>query len=117
MYLALGGKEPIPSIVQRAHGLLQQCRTIRTGSAVATHSLTSAAWHARKQHVIVLLRTEAEILLREDEKMKQASAAGAAPANDPMEALMKNPMGMLGGNMVFMVQNMVRFLSLFCICQ
>ena len=113
MYLALGGKEAIPSVAQRAHCLVQHCRTIHSGSAVATHALTSVAWQARQQHVIELLRAEADELLRDDERRKQeSSAAGGAPplANDPMEALMKNPMGMLGGNMVFMVQNMVRFL-------
>jgi hypothetical protein len=42
------------------------------------------------------------------EEIAKNEAEGNAASADPLEAMMSNPMSMLGGNMVFMVQNMVR---------
>jgi hypothetical protein len=56
------------------------------------------SWMAHRDAAVELLREEAEWL---------ESDENSGDAEDPMEKMMANPMGMLGGNMVFMVQNMV----------
>ena len=105
-----GAKTPVPAVFQRATTLLQQCSKVR--SAATTNALTGTQWQVRKQHAIEMLRAEAAWLEAEHEKQQEEAAGGGAgaPSNDPMDAMMKNPMSMLGGNMVFMVQNMV------CVC-
>jgi ER membrane protein complex subunit 3 len=113
LYL-IGAKTPLPPTAQRVTSLLQQCSKIR--SATAIHALPTLQWQLRKQHVIELLRETATQIEAEHERQlkghvnEDGSPSGTAPpaANDPMEAMMKNPMSMMGGNMVFMVQNMVR---------
>jgi ER membrane protein complex subunit 3 len=115
LYL-IGAKTPAPPTAQRVMALLQQCSKIR--SATAIHALPTLQWQLRKQHVIELLRETATQIEAEHERQlkghnndnEDGSPSGNAPpaANDPMEAMMKNPMSMMGGNMVFMVQNMVR---------
>jgi predicted transcriptional regulator len=96
-----GAKQPIPAVAQRAQNMLQQTTRIRSSAA---NYISQKQWHARKQHAIEFLRSEADHLDEVHEKQKQDGTA----APDPMEAMMANPMSMLGGNMVFMVQNMVR---------
>lgn len=99
-----GAKTPVPAIFQRATTLLQQCSKVR--SAATANALTSTQWQVRKQHAIEMLRAEAAWLEAEHEKQKEEAADGGL-SNDPLDAMMKNPLSMLGGNMVFMVQNMV----------
>lgn len=96
-----GAKQPVAPTAQRAHNMLKQTTRIRTSAA---NYMSQKQWQARKQHVMELLRSEADHLEETHEKQKED---GTAPPN-PMEAMMANPMSMLGGNMVFMVQNMVR---------
>jgi ER membrane protein complex subunit 3 len=114
LYL-IGAKTPVPPTAQRVASLLQQVSKIR--SATAIHALPTLQWQLRKQHVIELLRETATQIEADHERQlkghsvnEDGSPSGTAPpaAEDPMEAMMKNPMSMMGGNMVFMVQNMVR---------
>jgi ER membrane protein complex subunit 3 len=90
-----GAKQPIPVVAVRANGVAKQCRALRTAAA---HSISTASWMAHKDAAIELLREEAEWL---------ESDENSGNTEDPMEKMMANPVGMLGGNMVFMVQNMV----------
>lgn len=89
-----GAKQPIPAAAQRVQSMARHCHALRTAAA---HSMTTSQWYLRRDQAVALLRAEAKRL---------ESAEGEAAA-DPMEAMMSNPMGMMGGNMVFMVQNMV----------
>jgi hypothetical protein len=59
-------------------------------------------FHARKQHYAQLLQDETEWAQAEHEQQQETDGGD----DDPMAALL-NPMGMMKGNMVFMVQNMV----------
>jgi ER membrane protein complex subunit 3 len=90
-----GAKQPIPIIALRANGVAKQCHALRTAAA---HSISTVSWMAHRDAAVELLREEAEWL---------ESDENSGDAEDPMEKMMANPMGMLGGNMVFMVQNMV----------
>jgi ER membrane protein complex subunit 3 len=100
----VGSKENTPLPAQMAHGMHRQCGRIRSVSGA---HLTNAV--ARRQHAVELLREHADRLEEEAAKEKEGpGGASSAAQNDPMEALMSNPMAMMGGNMVFMVQNMVR---------
>ena len=96
-YMA-GAKQPIPNAAVRAHNLLKQTTRIRGSAAQYLHN-----GPARQQAAVELLQQAA------DELEHQENEDGAA-ASDPMEQMMQNPMSMLGGNMVFMVQNMVGLL-------
>lgn len=110
LYL-LGSKTPVPPLSQRVSSLLNQCSKIRSSSASSPiHAFPTLQWQMRKQHVIELLRETAAQMEADQEKEKNntGSGEGSAINNDPMDAMMKNPMSMMGGNMVFMVQNMVR---------
>lgn len=89
-------KQPIPIAAVRAHNLLRQATRIRGSAARYLHN-----GPARQQAAVELLQKAADEL-EHREKEEGGTAA------DPMEQMMQNPMGMLGGNMVFMVQNMVR---------
>jgi len=95
-----GAKQPIPVAAVRAHNLLKQATRIR--SSAANQYLSNGP--ARQQAAVELLQQTADELEAEQEEAGGATKAGA----DPMEQMMQNPMSMLGGNMVFMVQNMVR---------
>lgn len=90
-----GDKQPLPAVAQRAQSLARHCHALRTAAA---HSMTTAQWHERRDQAVELLREEAK-------RLESLDGEGQA---DPMEAMMANPMGMMGGNMAFMVQNMVR---------
>jgi len=92
-----GAKQPIPIAAVRAHNLLKQATRIR-GSAAQQYLHNGPA---RQQAAVELLNQTADALEHEEKE------GGGASGADPMEQMMQNPMGMLGGNMVFMVQNMV----------
>jgi hypothetical protein len=95
--LLQGPKAKTLPVPQRTQNLLRQTTKIRSGAA---HYMVTWKWYVRKQHYVDMLRKEAEWC----EQIKQDEDD---EAEDPMSAMMNNPMGMMKGNMVFMVQNMV----------
>jgi hypothetical protein len=102
--LLQGERQRVPAIPQRAQSVLQHARRIRTGPAA--HYVVTWKWHAKRQHYIGLLREEADWCEAENEK-RRGEGGGADDSSDPLADMM-NPMGMMKGNMAFMVQNMVR---------
>lgn len=105
-------KVKIPYVCQRGQYMLQQTtRLVRTS---AGHYMTTHQYNVRKEHTIQLLQQQLEWC--ENEKVKQqeeaenddGSSSNNNAASDPMADMMANPMKMMGGNMFFMVQNMVR---------
>jgi hypothetical protein len=98
--LLQGDKTAAAVIPQRAQNLMRQTTKIRSG---AGHYMPTWKWYVRKQHYAELLREQAAWCEQEHTK----AAAKAADDSDPMSAMMNNPLGMLKGNMVGMVQNMV----------
>ena len=100
-----GAKKKTPLVFMRTQNTLKQTMRIRSFSH---HYISTFAWHARRQHVIQYLQEQAEWVEDYDAKMKEgADGEGGADDDDPMAAMMNNPMSMMQGNMVFMVQNMV----------
>lgn len=83
---------------QRAQHTLSQCSKVRSGAA---HYMPTSRWYVRKQHAIQILHQRAEWCIKEHEKKE------ASDDDDPTMALMNNPLGMLKGNMAFMVQKYV----------
>lgn len=101
--LLQGQRQKAKVMPQRVQNLLRQTAKIRSG---ASHYVPTYRWFLRKQHYIDLLKSEADWCLEEDARQKELGADGGTDDDDPMSAMM-NPMGMLKGNMAFMVQNMV----------
>jgi hypothetical protein len=99
--LLQGDRTKLGKIPQRTQNKLRQVTKLRSGAA---HYMSTWKFHARKQHYAKLLQEEAIWTQTEHELMQQQT--GGEDDDDPMAALM-NPMGMMKGNMVFMVQNMV----------
>jgi hypothetical protein len=98
--LLQGDKTAAAVIPQRAQNFMRQTTKIRSGAA---HYMPTWKWYVRKQHYAEQLRQQAAWC-----QCEQAAAADAAAADsDPMSAMMNNPLGMMKGNMAFMVQNMV----------
>jgi len=95
--LLQGDKQKMKAIPQRAQNLMRQTIKIRSGSS---HYITTWKWHVRKQHYVILLQQEAEWCEAEHKKKEEEGDA----SDDPMSAMMNNPLGMLKGNMAFMVQ-------------
>ena len=96
--LVLGGgdqKQRIPLVAQRGQNLLAQVSRIRAGGS---HYLTTWEWHVRKEHYRKLLLETADAMEEQTEEDEEGNA------NDPMEAMMTNPLSMMKGNMAFMVQ-------------
>ena len=93
-------KVPLPSQAQRIQSKLQFASQLRNPKVMSNVMISSAQWTHYKQATLQKLRDE--ILFLEQEKEKDS-----AIASDPMEMIMSNPLGMMGGNMIFMVQNMV----------
>lgn len=91
-------KQKTPAVAQRAQNTLQQAMRIRSGAA---HYMTTWKWHIRKQHAAAILQEEAEWCEAQAEQEAQDES------DDPMAAMMNNPLSMMKGNMAFMVQNMV----------
>lgn len=85
-----------PLTVARAHSTLNQARRIRSGAA---HFLSTFQWYVRKQHYAEGLKETADWC----EHFEDDSKKNSNNDDDPMAAMM-NPMGMLKGNMAFMVQ-------------
>jgi hypothetical protein len=101
--LMAGDKVVMTVIPQRAQNVLRQTTKIRSGAA---HYMPTWKWYVRKQHYAELLREQAAWCEQEHVKAAEA-AANSTDSNDPMAAMMNNPLGMIKGNMAFMVQNMV----------
>mmetsp|Transcript_14869 Transcript_14869/g.41077 ORF Transcript_14869/g.41077 Transcript_14869/m.41077 type:complete len:336 (+) Transcript_14869:177-1184(+) len=79
-------------------------RSIKTGAA---HYMTTTRWHIRRLFVIEQLTQAADTCIElHNKKQEDGQDADGGGDDDPMSAMM-NPMGMLKGNMAFMVQNMV----------
>lgn len=100
--LLQGDKSQQTVIPQRVQNMLRQTMKIRSGAA---HYMPTWKWYVRKQHYAVLLKEQAAWC--EQEHVKAAEKAADSDATDPMSAMMNNPLGMIKGNMAFMVQNMV----------
>ena len=84
-----------PLIYDRASHTLQHCSKIRSGAA---HYIPTYQWYIRKQHYADVLQQQA------DWCDQQADVDTSSDADDPMSMMMNNPMGMMKGNMAFMVQ-------------
>lgn len=95
-------KEPLNPVVSRQQATLRHVMKIRSP---AGHYMSTWRWQVRKQHAMTLLQEQADWAEKAHEKMSKEGASGGGE-DDPMAAMM-NPMGMMKGNMVFMVQNMV----------
>jgi ER membrane protein complex subunit 3 len=94
--LLQGDKTKCAVIPQRAqHLLMHTTRIARSGSA---HYMPTWKWHARRQHYVALLKEEADWCEEEQSKLEESAD------DDPAMALMNNPLGMLKGNMAFMIQ-------------
>jgi ER membrane protein complex subunit 3 len=111
---------PIPIHIKRVQSLLQSSSYLRLQSKalVTNHIITSSQQF--QQYVtyrIALLRNETQHVQALKDKASVANSdpmnpngttATPALAGDPMmDMMMKNPMSLMGGNMIFMVQNMV----------
>jgi hypothetical protein len=101
--LLQGSPVKAQAISARSSSLLRQTMKLQTGAA---HYMTTWRWQCRKEHAIQTLRQEADWAEAEQTK-KSESGDATDNADDPMSAMMNNPMSMMKGNMVFMVQNMV----------
>ena len=109
-YLA-GPYEKSKTIGITCQNQMNRLTKIRSG---ASHYISTTRWHIRRLFVIQELTDQADHCIDQHEKKieaeKELEANGGTVAadgdDDPMSAMM-NPMGMLKGNMVFMVQNMV----------
>ncbi|GKY90377.1 hypothetical protein MPSEU_000011700 [Mayamaea pseudoterrestris] len=100
--LLQGNRTKIGKIPQRTQNKVRQVTKLRSGAA---HYMSTWKFHARKQHYAKLLQDEIAWVQAEHEREQQLATDGNDD-DDPLAALM-NPMGMMKGNMVFMVQNMV----------
>lgn len=89
------------AIVARQQATLRHVTKIRSP---AGHYMSTWRWQIRKQHAVTLLQEEADWAEQAQAKKEEQGATGD---DDPMSAMMNNPMSMLQGNMAFMVQNMV----------
>jgi ER membrane protein complex subunit 3 len=92
-----GEFEAKPRIVQRAQNKAAQLSRIRSGAA---HYLTTDQWRARKQHAVQMLQQEADWC----EKAQAEEEENKKEDDDPMSQMLGNPLGMMKGNMAFMVQ-------------
>lgn len=105
--LLAGAPERKNVIVQRAQNKMNQASQLRNASR---HYITTTQWNLRRQHFVKLLQDEALWCEQAEEKKKNAAdgedgdSNGAADADDPMSQMMNNPLSMMKGNMVFMVQ-------------
>jgi ER membrane protein complex subunit 3 len=93
-------KVPIPPHVQRIQSRLQFASQVRNAKVMTNVMISPAQWTQYKQAMLQELREEIQLLEQEKEK-------DTGPSSDPMEMMLSNPLGMMGGNMIFMVQNMV----------
>lgn len=87
-------------IVARQQATLRHVTKIRSP---AGHYMSTWRWQVRRQHAITILNEEADWAEEAQAKMEEEGTGD----DDPMSAMMNNPMGMMQGNMAFMVQNMV----------
>ena len=87
-------------VVARQQATLKHVTKIRSP---AGHYMSTWRWQIRKNHAVKLLQEQAD--WAEDAQAKREEEG--PEDDDPMSAMMNNPMGMLQGNMAFMVQNMV----------
>ena len=72
----------------------------------ASHYISTTRWHIRRLFVIQELTDHADMFIDQHEKKQSEKSNDGSEDDDPMAAMM-NPMGMLKGNMAFMVQNMI----------
>jgi ER membrane protein complex subunit 3 len=92
--LLAGDKKPQSILAQRAQATQRQTGRIRSSAA---HYLPTSAWAVKRDHYAKLLVEQAEWC--------ETTTLPDSEADDPLA--MMNPMGMLKGNMTFMIQNMV----------
>jgi hypothetical protein len=95
-----GDPEIKPPIVQRAHNKVAQLLRVKSGAA---HYLTTEQWRVRQQHAVKMLQGEAEWC----EEAQAKAEENKKEDDDPMSQLLGNPLGMMKGNMAFMVQKYV----------
>ena len=106
---------PVPLHVRRVQSLLASSSYLRAQykSLIHNHVITSSQqFQQNVKYRIALLRNETTHLQGLKDQTAAAAdrgdATAAAPPVDPMmDMMMKNPMSMMGNNMIFMVQNMV----------
>lgn len=114
--LFINSKTPIPYIYQRITNKLKQVSKLTR--TYAGHTILTNRYIIRKQYIIKLLNNEIDWCEKENERIQNKTnnnntggddsiTTKAAAAADPMADMMANPMKMMGGNMFFMVQNMV----------
>lgn len=106
-----------PLIQQRAQATGRHAANLKSGSS---HYISSWQWNVRRLHYAQLLSETADWcesdeaqaaakpkkLVKQEDGTMAESGADEAAADDPMSQMM-NPLSMMKGNMVFMVQNMV----------
>ena len=114
-------RTPIPIHVHRTQSILQYSSYIRHLQNTGSHSscfggVSHQLYYYYQKSMIQILQNEIQYL----EKVKQqnelnpsSTTTAGTNSNDPMDMMMKNPMSMMGTNMVFMVQNMVRLRCLY----
>mmetsp|Transcript_12810 Transcript_12810/g.24628 ORF Transcript_12810/g.24628 Transcript_12810/m.24628 type:complete len:292 (+) Transcript_12810:102-977(+) len=91
-------KTPLNPIVARQQATLKHVTKIRSP---AGHYMSTWRWQVRKQHAVTVLQEQADWAEAAAEKQE------GTDDDDPMSSMMNNPMGMMQGNMAFMVQNMI----------
>ncbi|KAL7578821.1 hypothetical protein ACA910_016042 [Epithemia clementina (nom. ined.)] len=101
-YLA-GPYEKSKAVGVRCQNQFNRLNKIRSG---ASHFISTTRWHIRRLFAIQELTDQADWCIDQHEKKQAEKETMGAGGDDPLSAMM-NPMDMLKGNMVFMVQNMV----------
>lgn len=102
--LLQGDPTPASPIAARSSSCSRQMMKLQSGTA---HYISTWRWHCRKEHAIQTLRHEADWADAQHQKQTEDADNNPNKADDPMSAMMSNPMSMMKGNMAFMVQNMV----------
>lgn len=102
--LLQGNPSKASPISARSSSVLRQTMKLQTGAA---HYMTTWRWQCRKEHAIQTLKQEADWAEAEHTKQTDDKNNNGNAADDPMSAMMNNPMSMMKGSMAFMVQNMV----------
>ena len=93
-------KTPLNPIVARQQATLRHVTKIRSP---AGHYMSTWRWQVRKQHAVTVLQEQADWAEAAVAKQEEEGTDDG----DPMSSMMSNPMSMMGGNMAFMVQNMI----------
>lgn len=104
--LFMNSKTKIPVVSQRGQYL---CKQISKWKYVGYHYMSYSQFSIHYHMIISHLEQEIQSIEQEKKRKEEEGDqdAAAASSSDPMADMMANPMKMMGGNMFFMVQNMV----------